>query len=79
MSCQKTPYSKRRATETLNTLIDTGKWNHKGLGRVYHCKDCNCWHITHLTEFNRETSDYEFKFKKKFYRIVKNGKKNLKK
>lgn len=49
MKCNdKCCYSKRGAQSKLNHLIKSGRWNHKEGGRIYHCNDCNGWHITHL-------------------------------
>lgn len=49
MECNsKKCFSKRDALTKLNSLIESGEWSKKTLGRVYHCPDCNWYHLTSL-------------------------------
>jgi hypothetical protein len=72
MRCTKTKYNKRKAQEVLNNLIKSGKWNHKeNEGRIYECKSCKSWHITHLEPYINDESIGDIKFKKKWKKLLK--------
>ena len=75
MRCTKTKYNKRKAQEVLNNLIKSGKWNHKeNEGRIYECKSCKAWHITHLEPYVNDEPIGDIKFIKKWKKLLKKQK-----
>jgi|688.fasta_scaffold916701_2 hypothetical protein len=74
MSCEeKVKYSKRDATTKLKHLISTGKWNHKDKtsGRIYFCKICEAWHITHIEPYLDEPKLSGIRYAWKWIKILK--------
>ena len=67
MYCDKIGYNKRDAQTALNNAIKQRKiYNHKNRKecRLYHCNECNMWHLTAMDEEEygeKETLELSYK------------------
>lgn len=47
MKCNgKKCFTKKDCQSKLNSLIKSGEWSAKQKGRIYHCPECDWWHLT---------------------------------
>lgn len=44
--CTKISYTKRDAQTALNFLLSVRNFKCRREKRIYHCPDCNMWHLT---------------------------------
>ncbi len=44
--CNKIKYTKRDAQTALNFLLSVKHFKCRREKRIYHCPDCNMWHLT---------------------------------
>jgi len=52
--CSKVSFSKRDAQSVLNRIVSRGYGQYRKEIRIYHCPECNQWHLT--SHDNREGS-----------------------
>lgn len=44
--CNKIKYTKREAQTALNFLFKKRNFKNRREKRIYHCPECNMWHLT---------------------------------